>query len=606
MASTEQLIRIAGLTERLDGLDEKRPGMPIEADEWNDLIGVLRGVLELDRRQEEGLEDRQSERFAERLHEHLGQVRLSWLDAELRGAVGKGGNGIETHTALNDMRARLEGLGVQTAKLTELVERLVKLTDDLEVRDLDRTRRIRVIDERFAGIEGLQNAVTSLSQQVMGFRDRIEETIELRNSLKDAQGRTIDVARLSQQVASLSELSDNLRGVDGKILRMRDIELRLNEIADAAGVGGAGGLVARLSEASAALEERLNNRIERRFEDGLAGLKGSLTEDLVTRTGAVREALQQDLRQRFSDESKALRTDAIGSARELVSREGQSIREETQASLGTARTQIENTLRQQLVSQLASELDSRVQDADARLTSRFDELEGDVESFRTDIRQQLEKQAADAALAAVSAVESKLRRRFEELSEGLGAQISRAAQAAIEAATPEMEERINGVVDARLRDVDQRIDASLDRSLGDLNDRIRQEIRLQIDNLDLDTRMRAIGTDVRNELRAELRTSLAEQRANSAGALDAAVEGIRSEINAAVESGVENAVGKTGGLVRELRNELSARLSSQVQNLEAAFDGKLREMTEAMNKAFRRINPNIVIRRPGQGGRPIG
>ena len=54
MPATNQLSKIVDLVDRVSKLDGKQRGMRIEADDWNALVGVLQGMLEVDRAQEDG------------------------------------------------------------------------------------------------------------------------------------------------------------------------------------------------------------------------------------------------------------------------------------------------------------------------------------------------------------------------------------------------------------------------------------------------------------------------------------------------------------------------------------------------------------------------
>ena len=89
MAATTQLAKIADLTERLAPLAGKQRGMPIEHDDWNALVDVLRGLLEIDHAQEDSAQSDLEQRFALKEHDHLGQVTLAWLDPSLQSAVGE-------------------------------------------------------------------------------------------------------------------------------------------------------------------------------------------------------------------------------------------------------------------------------------------------------------------------------------------------------------------------------------------------------------------------------------------------------------------------------------------------------------------------------------
>ena len=53
MATTNQLERIGALVDRLGPLAAKTRGMRIEAGEWNTLVDIVLGVLQVERAQAE-------------------------------------------------------------------------------------------------------------------------------------------------------------------------------------------------------------------------------------------------------------------------------------------------------------------------------------------------------------------------------------------------------------------------------------------------------------------------------------------------------------------------------------------------------------------------
>src|SRR5262249_42146199 len=110
MAATTQLSKIADLTERLGPLAGKQRGMPIETDEWNTIVDVLRGLLEIDHAQEDSAQSDLEQRFALKDHDHLGQVTLAWLDPSLQSSVGDGGGGVATRAAIASIQQKVDAL----------------------------------------------------------------------------------------------------------------------------------------------------------------------------------------------------------------------------------------------------------------------------------------------------------------------------------------------------------------------------------------------------------------------------------------------------------------------------------------------------------------
>src|SRR5690242_15798860 len=251
MAATTQLAKIADLTERLAPLAGKQRGMPIEHDDWNALVDVLRGLLEIDHAQEDSAQSDLEQRFAPKSHDHLGQVTLAWLDPSLQSTVGDGGGGgVATRTAIASIQQKVDALNAQLAQLTQRLDQHQQTLDRYAVNDVDRARALGAFDARFAGVENLRTAVTGLGSQIDGLTANVKTVLDLRASLSDANGTPIDVGQIRQDVSSLKELTANFNGVDGSPVRMRDLQLQLKEVSDAVGVGGPGGLEGRLGDLS--------------------------------------------------------------------------------------------------------------------------------------------------------------------------------------------------------------------------------------------------------------------------------------------------------------------------------------------------------------------
>src|SRR3954447_7317946 len=94
MAGALPLDRIGAITSALAPLAGKQRGMRIEADDWNALIAAVKGILEIDRAQEEGAKSALAEAYAPRAHEHLGTVSVAWLASDLQSRVGDASGGV--------------------------------------------------------------------------------------------------------------------------------------------------------------------------------------------------------------------------------------------------------------------------------------------------------------------------------------------------------------------------------------------------------------------------------------------------------------------------------------------------------------------------------
>jgi hypothetical protein len=615
MASTDQLQRILDLSQRLDRLDDKHPGMPIAAAEWNDLVTVLRGVLDVDRRQEEAALGKLEKLFARHDHQHLGQVSASWLDPELQAASADGG-GASLRSELARMRNRLDELQSSVAALTARVEAQIRLLDDLEVRDVDRAKQIRVFDDRFSAVGNLQTLVTKLSQQVTGVSGNLDTVLALRASLSDAQGNPIDVAALREQVRGLDNLRENLKGVDGNLLRLRDVELKLDELSDAVGVGDGlderlgvlvGNLETRLFERqeehrrtlsetlTAAQEERLA-RLETRVDQRFTAIRADLDTNLTTRVDGLRQSLRGEVDERFTSQRTQLRGELSEIARSVVADEARAISD--------SRAATEETLRRQLSERLDADLAAAIGEAGQRSEARIAALETRLAAAQTRSEQRLQQQLQQSLAEHADLIERRLSGRFDEFSRNADARIHTAATGAVESALPQVEARLASGLDQRLSGLDQIVAQRVAAAVGDLDERIRGAIGGQLQSLDLEGKIAAAETRLDGALSARITQAIADQRANSTRALNAAVEQLRGEIGPAVKAGMEEAIQRSASLIAETRNEIDRSITGQITGVNQLVDDKLERLRGSVNVAIRKIEPTITVDRIILG--PIG
>lgn len=310
MATTGRLDTIAALTDRLVPLGDRQRGMTIQAEQWNTLVTVLRGILEIDRAQETGVAQSLADSFAKADHQHLGEVTLSWLDPDMQGRVtddGSGGGSLSVRAALADVTARLGDTARQLAALSDGVERIQRRADDTSVGELARSAKLRSFEERFTGVEDLRGLVTTLSANMAGLQRSVQAVLDLRAQLTDAAGAPIDVRALAQRADTLSAAVDNATlGVDGRPLRLRDVEVTLQEVQDALGIGAGGGLEGRISALGADLQSKLDTRmddrlaaqqqvIDQRLTDGFTQLSSRADENMRQAVGAAADALRTEL-----------------------------------------------------------------------------------------------------------------------------------------------------------------------------------------------------------------------------------------------------------------------------------------------------------------------
>src|SRR5687768_4564244 len=221
--TSSQLSSISGMVERIGPLAPKTRGMPIEADEWNMLVGVLADLLSHERTQEATAEATLEARFALRVHKHIGEIGMESLDADLLARLADGGVSLATRLALADAQKQVTALGSEVARLSELAEDQKAQIDRVSGDALERENRLREFSERFEAIAALGGLVSALTAQVGSLEEATKTVLELRESLRDEQGEPIDASALVADVKRLDTLGKALLGIDGKVVRMRDV-----------------------------------------------------------------------------------------------------------------------------------------------------------------------------------------------------------------------------------------------------------------------------------------------------------------------------------------------------------------------------------------------
>jgi hypothetical protein len=383
--ATTQLGRIGGLTAQLDPLGGKQRGMRIEADEWNALVGVVAGLLRFERDQEESLHAELAGEFAPKAHHHVGDIAIDSLDTELQSRLASDGATISTRLALADLQARVEALAGDLTRAAAATE------------DVERSAKLRQLDDRFAGIADLRGLVTGLSAQVAGLKEGIDAVIELRGSLGG-----VDVANLRDRLTTLEALGEHLDGVDGTPVQLKDVELQIKELQDVLDVKPGSGLDDRINVLRDQLSADVDSRVDiglsaaqETLQSDLAGAKTSITSDLDAKLeGArtdladtldaklldTRATLDASLSLRVATATDGLRASLVNEATQLVDGRFAEVPSLVQSAATTAVAAATPALTESVLGALGTTFDARFADASSQLQTQLDAVSGVISS----------------------------------------------------------------------------------------------------------------------------------------------------------------------------------------------------------------------------------
>lgn len=571
-----QRARISALFDQLDRLGDKRTGMPIDADEWNSLVGAMRDTLSVVSAQEQSTTATLEARYAAADHSHLAEVSTEWLDADLRGAIGAGA-GPQTVTGL----VAGAQLGGQLGRLQDDLGRVRQVLEDQQARidgtivaDLERTNAVTDLRDQVAAVEDLRTVVSGVENQLRGTARHLERLDGLRAALTDGSGNVVDVGALQGRVAELGRLRDNLTDEQGNLVRMSDVLVRLGEISATGGSGDAG-----LEDRIGALGTRLQERFDRRLTNAVTDLTTTTTEqvdqaraDLDSRIGAAVTSARTELQQLTDGRvgaaeqrldaglAASLQVTATGLRAELTGLADAAVQQglagvdarittaveqvggQLGASLRADLTQVATSAADERVGTLTGSLSQQVVDLGARLDSVGAVVDGAVGT------------AVDARLADVtSALDAGTVTRIDQARQAIVDSIGAEVDQAVTRRVGDLDATVGSLVDTRLAAVDSRIDNRVAVAMASLPDVVRTEVTGQIGATDLAGQLSTLETRVTEGFRAGLAETETRLEANRSAAINEAVLQARNE-SLAVTSGLEQ--------------RLTAELSTTRLNLE--------------------------------------
>jgi hypothetical protein len=547
MAAVPQLERIAALVVRLGPLGGKQRGNRIEADEWNALVEVLESLLEIERAQERSTEATLEERFALKDHKHIGDIGLESLDPDLRSRLADGGGSISARLALNDVVTKVEGLGAEVGRVTATVEEQQRLIDRTAVDELERSTRLRGFEDRFAGVEGLRGIVGTLTGEVQGVKTGVDSVLALRDSLRDPTGAPIDLRALRDKVADLDKLRENLSGVDGKLLRLRDFEVQIKEIQDVVNTRPGRGLDARFGEFANEVDARVDKKLDERgnalrgeltatnaetrtalanqVKEATAASRTELEATFQARVGEAEGRLNASLGGRVDQAREDLRAQLSAEASALVDAKVPGV---VAGAVATAKADLRTTLRNQLSAELDQKLATRVTGVQATLEARAAAQDAKLEQVPTLISDRVDQVLPDR-------LETRLDVRLADLDARIGKQ-----------------------VDATLADLDQRVGAAVGAALPD---RVKGEVVSQIGALDVDSRLKEASAGLVAQFRSELAAAGEQLRGSFRQELQGLADTLRGELELARAAAVQEAVAGAEARVSDLRASVARELA---------------------------------------------
>jgi hypothetical protein len=572
--ATSQLQRIASLVEQAGSISKKQRGMRIEAEDWNLLVDILLGVLQVERLQEESQQTQLEEKFALRNHEHLGEVSLAWLDPDLQSRIGGGGN-VSTRQVLADMDRRIQNLRDEVMSLQTVVDTHQRALDRSAVDELDRSKALRDFQARFDSVSNLKTAVNTLSSDVGSLRANVDSVLELKKSLSDAQGNPIDVAGMRKELTDLQGIRESLNGIDGKPLTLRDLEVRLTDVANAVGVGGSGSLDKRFADFSAALESRLTESNKAAIAEGISGVRAenaaleaklhSEIESTAAQTLAAASTetarqitafgVQQKsaLDQQFAANNAVLSAATLDAARAMISQQMATVPEIARAAAQTAASDAGRSVAADLQAKFTADIAAQIQASEARIDARLKPLEAGL----PELKNSLPDLISGRVQTSVTALQSSLAQQVTTQVNGAQQQIQTAlagqVTSTVNSALAGLDGRISSALNAQMPALNAQINQAVTAATKNLNEEVASEVGRQLTALNLDAKISGAVKDESQRLQTTFSSQLTAQEARLTTLINTTAAALRGESKALLDSSLA-----------QIKNEILSNVDAKI------------------------------------------
>ena len=601
MAATTQLSKISELADRVSTLGGKQRGMPIDAGDWNAVVDVLRGLLEIDRAQEDNSQSSLESRFALRDHDHLGQVTVAWLDPSLQMSLGAGGDGVATRSAIADIQQQVAALNTQVAQLSTRLDQHQKALDQYAVNDVDRAKALSGFDARFAGVENLRTVVTGLGSQIDGISSNVKQVLELRKSLSDATGAPIDVSKIRQDVSALQTLSANFNGVDGQPVRMVDVQLKLKEISDASGVGGPGGLDGRLGVISTDLENKLAQRISDATEttkqqliasqtDASAKAQAGLNAALVDAAGKLDQSaaarqvdaearLSQGLTAQIATAVSGAKSDITASTSTLVDQKLSALPAQIDTAVTTAAARLKSTLQDALTIQVNSTTQTQVTAAEARLNQTLATQAANARTFQDQFATKTQADIADSVSRLSSGLSGNLNTQLGAARTAISSEIDAKVKTSSDAGSVATDQKIAAASQAANTNAVALVKAEVTTQMQNVPVQVNAAVDLRLAQADFAGQIQRSAAALTTSLESEISKAASDQQVRTTTAINGALTQLRGEMATAQTSAIDSAVQQSAALVNSLRTETATNIGAAVTKISTTYDAQIKDIS---------------------------
>lgn len=362
------LERLQAVVSRLAPLSNAATGDLIRAQDWNALVvavvDLARAVLA------EGPATVPP-------HDHVGQVKSSWLDPRLASTLERGTFADpDAANRLGGAERAVTAVDGRVASLaTELTQLRMRLNETLS-RDLERQSQVSALGLRVSTVKDSTEDVQALRSTLTSVQDALGRALTVAQQLT-VNGAPVDLGMMGQRLGELESFREGLRGADGALVdaaRLRaDLQaatatlVSKDQLATALEAKATALTPAQLGTISSTVASTLRSEFTVQFTQLGDALRGETTQrlngvnDLVTSAVAdsvpsVRDAVLVKLRPEVATSVSKSAADQQTRTDQVLADSTKAIRTEFDGKLATTRTDLTSTLTAEVGRQVSSGL----------------------------------------------------------------------------------------------------------------------------------------------------------------------------------------------------------------------------------------------------------
>lgn len=557
MPTVVELERLRALVERLLPLASVQRGDVIRADNWN---LVVESLIEMART----LTALQTDQDVPS-HEHISEVSLDWLDAELRQLIERGplNDPIATSRVLK-IEQRATELSDSLASVGRTLGGLRERLDETITRDLVREHSMVKVTQKVDGIADGREDVLALRRTLDSIRKDTASVLELRENLL-IDGRPISMKTFNERMKALEEMRDRLRLPNGQVLDGVLFEQRLQTVENR--------FVPR-DELDDILGGRKVELSDNDFERIQGSIRVQFSHDLEKMSKEFDERMRLEFNSRFADVEKIVAGVVAGSIPSLRDSLSESLRSDLLSVVDSRTKGLQSDFDKKLT-QLRSDLELRVDRG-------FNDVQAELKLIRAEIppiRSQVENMTITTS-AMASDLEKRLTAERAAMENTIDARLTAERVAADKRTQDALLRSEKGVVDqsrtlvigevnGAMRNLETNFNAAIARSEKDLmqktSDLVTKEVAGGIRNLEA-----GIDTKIQDGVKRGVASQVE-------GIVDSAVGKRMAEVEKGLRATITDEVKRQIGDTRTIAQPTTTGSDfTKIPGIGAAFDERLK------------------------------